>query len=34
MGKKPRILYCDIETLPLEVWTWGLFDQNIGSGCR
>ncbi len=28
--KKPRILFADIETLPLEVWTWGLFDQNIG----
>lgn len=28
--KKPRILLADIETLPLEVWTWGLFDQNIG----
>jgi hypothetical protein len=27
---KPRILIADIETLPLEVWTWGLFDQNIG----
>lgn len=29
---KPRILIADIETLPLEVWTWGLFDQNIGLG--
>lgn len=27
---KPRVLLCDIETLPLVVWTWGLFDQNIG----
>lgn len=27
---KPKILIADIETLPLEVWTWGLFDQNIG----
>jgi hypothetical protein len=27
---KPKILLCDIETLPLEVFTWGLFDQNIG----
>lgn len=26
---KPKILLADIETLPLEVWTWGLFDQNI-----
>lgn len=28
--KKPRILLADIETLPLEVYAWGLFDQNIG----
>ena len=27
---KPRILIADIETLPLEVYAWGLFDQNIG----
>lgn len=26
----PRILLMDIETSPLEVYTWGLFDQNIG----
>jgi uncharacterized protein YprB with RNaseH-like and TPR domain len=27
---KPRVLFCDIETLPLEAYTWGMFDQNIG----
>ena len=26
---KPKILTLDIETRPLEVYTWGLFDQNI-----
>lgn len=26
----PRILFIDIETSPLEVMCWGLFDQNIG----
>ncbi len=26
---KPRILFADIETLPLEVWTWGMFDQTV-----
>jgi uncharacterized protein YprB with RNaseH-like and TPR domain len=26
----PKILILDIETAPLEVYTWGLFDQNIG----
>lgn len=26
----PRILVLDIETLPLESYTWGLFDQNVG----
>ena len=26
----PRILTFDIETLPLESYTWGLFDQNVG----
>ena len=25
----PRILFLDIETSPLEVYSWGLFDQNI-----
>lgn len=31
MSKKqsPRILILDIETSPLEVFTWGTFDQNI-----
>jgi hypothetical protein len=27
---KPKILFLDIETLPLESYTWGLFDQNVG----
>jgi hypothetical protein len=26
----PKILFLDVETSPLEVLTWGLFDQNIG----
>ena len=26
----PKILTFDIETLPLESYTWGLFDQNVG----
>lgn len=26
----PKILIVDIETLPLEVRTWGIYDQNIG----
>ena len=26
---KPKILTLDIETRPLEVYAWGLFDQNI-----
>lgn len=26
----PRILLIDIETAPMLVYTWGLFDQNIG----
>lgn len=25
----PRVLYVDIETKPLKVWTWGTFNQNI-----
>jgi uncharacterized protein YprB with RNaseH-like and TPR domain len=28
--KRPRILVFDIETLPMEVYAWGIFDQNIG----
>lgn len=28
--KAPKILLFDIETSPLEVYTFGLFDQNIG----
>lgn len=27
---KMKILYLDIETRPNLVWTWGLFNQNIG----
>lgn len=27
-----KILTLDIETLPNEVWTWGLFNQNISIG--
>lgn len=26
--KKPKILFYDIETSPLEIHTWGLYDQN------
>lgn len=26
----PRILTFDIETIPLESYTWGIFDQNVG----
>jgi len=26
---KPRVLILDIETAPLEVFAWGLYDQNI-----
>lgn len=25
-----KVLLLDVETAPLEVWAWGLFDQNIG----
>ncbi len=27
---EPKILIFDIETAPIEAYTWGLFDQNIG----
>ncbi len=27
---KPRVLFCDIETLPLEVYTWGIWEVNVG----
>lgn len=27
---KPKILICDIESLPIEAYVWGLFDQNPG----
>lgn len=26
----PKILVIDIETAPLESWTWGIWDQNVG----
>ncbi len=26
----PKILVLDIETSPLESWTWGIWDQNVG----
>lgn len=29
-NNKARILLLDLETAPLEVFAWGLFDQNIG----
>lgn len=29
-NKMPNILVFDIETAPMEVYTWGLYDQNIG----
>lgn len=28
--RPPKILLLDIETKPLKVWCWGIFDQNIG----
>ncbi len=30
MNKDLKVLYIDIETTPMLVWAWGLFDQNIG----
>lgn len=30
MQSKPRILTLDIETAPLESWTWGIWEQNVG----
>jgi hypothetical protein len=27
---EPRILTLDIESSPLESWTWGIWDQNVG----
>jgi predicted RNA-binding Zn-ribbon protein involved in translation (DUF1610 family) len=26
----PKILTIDVETSPLESWTWGIWDQNVG----
>lgn len=28
--KSPKILFVDIETAPLLVYTWGIYEQNIG----
>ena len=28
-AEQPSIYFVDIETSPLQVWTWGLFNQNI-----
>lgn len=28
--KSPRILVCDIETAPLEVYAWGIWEVNVG----
>ncbi len=28
--RKPKILTCDLETLPIGANVWGLFDQNVG----
>lgn len=30
MSNEPKILILDIETAPLTVYTWGLYDQNVG----
>lgn len=30
MNKGPKLLFLDIETAPIEAYTWGTFDQNIG----
>ena len=30
VAQGPRILTFDIETLPLESYTWGIFDQTVG----
>lgn len=29
---KPKILHIDIETAPMLVWAWGLYNQNISIG--
>ena len=29
-SKKPKILTLDIETVPLESYTWGIWEQNVG----
>lgn len=30
MSNKPKILTLDIETVPLESYTWGIWEQNVG----
>ncbi len=30
MGDRPRIVTLDIETAPLEVYVWGIWEQNVG----
>jgi DNA-directed RNA polymerase subunit RPC12/RpoP len=30
-GREPKILIADLETAPSTVYTWGLYDQNIGT---
>lgn len=29
-NKRPKVLFCDIETAPIKAFVWGLFDQNVG----
>lgn len=29
-GIPPKVLLLDIETMPMEVYTWGIWEQNIG----
>ncbi len=28
---KPKVLFLDIETKPIEGWLWGIWDQNLGT---
>jgi hypothetical protein len=30
MSKGPKVLFVDIETLPIEAYTWGIWEQNVG----
>lgn len=27
---KPKVIVLDIETCPIEAWTWGIWEQNVG----